>query len=78
MIYYLCPYCDKPAFFFRVRPKKDAIIVYQNIQTNGNWIPQKGCKIYCQVCMTVIPRLVIERVMTNLDYLESLYEKKHS
>jgi hypothetical protein len=72
MTFYLCPHCKKPAFYFHKRPNMGDRLTYQNIYTNGNWIPQLGGMVYCQMCMSHIKRLVVENVMDNLEYLESL------
>ena len=71
MIFYLCPHCDKPAFYLHKRLKRSDRLCYQDIYTNGGWLPKLGSEVQCQMCMMPIDKLVANNVMDNLEYLES-------
>jgi hypothetical protein len=76
MIGYICPYCDKFAFYLKKRIYKGDRLTYQNVYTNENWTPKYKGDILCQNCMRHLYGLVVERIMNNLEYLEYTFQKK--
>jgi hypothetical protein len=77
MIYYICDKCNEPAFYLKRKIGYDGQLFYEDVYTNGAWIPKVFGSIWCQSCGRRFSKLFSDYVMDNLEYVEYLAKQKN-